>query len=62
MISIPDLTRFSLSFANLTTCAFSFRPHTQTQIKMELWNISNVRAALETGKLKSPVPEQADMP
>lgn len=29
---------------------------------MELWNISNVRAALETGRLKSPVTEQADMP
>jgi hypothetical protein len=28
---------------------------------MELWNIANVRAALETGKLKSRVPEQADL-
>ncbi len=33
----------------------------ETQIKMELWNIDNVRTALETGKLKSPVPEQKDM-
>lgn len=33
----------------------------ETQIKMELWNIDNVRSALETGKLKSPVPEQKDM-
>ena len=33
----------------------------ETQIKMELWNIDNVRSALETGKLKSPVPEQRDM-
>ena len=34
----------------------------QTQTKMELWTISNVRAALESGMLKSPVPEQVDMP
>ena len=33
----------------------------ETQIKMELWNVDNVRSALETGKLKSPVPEQKDM-
>ncbi|MCJ1461520.1 hypothetical protein MMC07_000117 [Pseudocyphellaria aurata] len=33
----------------------------ETQTKMELWNISNVRAALETGQLRSPVPEQAHM-
>ncbi|KAL6717917.1 glyoxylate reductase [Lecanora helva] len=34
----------------------------ETQTKMELWNIDNVRSALETGKLKSPVPEQKDTP
>jgi hypothetical protein len=28
---------------------------------MELWTIANVRAALETGKLKSRVPEQKDL-
>ena len=28
---------------------------------MELWNIDNVRSFLETGKLKSRVPEQKDM-
>ena len=33
----------------------------ETQIKMEMWNIDNVKSALETGKLKSPVPEQKDM-
>lgn len=33
----------------------------QTQTAMEHWNIANVRAAIEEGKLKSPVPEQADM-
>ncbi|KAL8650027.1 MAG: hypothetical protein Q9226_005319 [Calogaya cf. arnoldii] len=33
----------------------------ETQTEMELWNIENVRSALETGKLKSPVGEQADM-
>ncbi len=33
----------------------------QTQTSMEMWNIGNVRAALEKGKLNSPVPEQADM-
>ncbi|KAI9837928.1 MAG: hypothetical protein M1837_002667 [Sclerophora amabilis] len=33
----------------------------ETQTAMENWNISNVRSALETGKLKSPVPEQADL-
>lgn len=33
----------------------------QTQTAMEEWAIGNVRAALETGKLKSPVPEQADL-
>ena len=33
----------------------------ETQAAMERWNISNVRAALETGRLRSPVPEQADM-
>ena len=29
---------------------------------MERWNIDNVRSALETGKLKSRVHEQQDMP
>lgn len=33
----------------------------ETQTAMEAWNIGNVRSALETGKLRSPVPEQADM-
>ena len=33
----------------------------QTQTAMEHWNIANVRAAIEEAKLKSPVPEQADM-
>jgi glyoxylate reductase len=33
----------------------------ETQLKMEAWNISNVRKALEEGVLKSPVPEQAGM-
>ena len=33
----------------------------ETQTAMEAWNISNVRAALETGKLRSPVSEQAEM-
>ena len=32
----------------------------ETQTKMERWCIGNVREALEKGKLKSPVPEQAD--
>ncbi|MCJ1364073.1 hypothetical protein MMC16_003182 [Acarospora aff. strigata] len=33
----------------------------ETQAKMEKWNINNVRTAVETGKLYSPVPEQKDM-
>jgi len=33
----------------------------QTGIKMEEWNIGNVRATLEKGKLNNIVPEQADM-
>lgn len=33
----------------------------QTQTAMEEWAIENVRLALETGELKSPVPEQADL-
>lgn len=33
----------------------------ETQTAMEEWCIGNVRAGLETGKLKSPVPEQADL-
>lgn len=33
----------------------------ETQEKMELFVVENVRSALETGKLKSPVPEQKDM-
>ena len=33
----------------------------ETQTKMEEWCIGNVRSAVESGKLKSPVPEQADM-
>lgn len=33
----------------------------QTQTAMEEWAIENIRSALETGKLKSPVPEQADL-
>jgi hypothetical protein len=31
----------------------------KTQTAMEEWNISNVRSALETGVLRSIVPEQA---
>lgn len=34
----------------------------ETQEKMEHFVVDNVRSALETGKLKSPVPEQKDMP
>ncbi|KAL9027891.1 MAG: hypothetical protein Q9196_003649 [Gyalolechia fulgens] len=33
----------------------------ETQTEMELWTVANVRSALETGKLKSPVGEQKDM-
>jgi hypothetical protein len=33
----------------------------QTQTKMEEWNIGNVKAALEKGRLNNIVPEQADM-
>ncbi|OAX79891.1 hypothetical protein ACJ72_05785 [Emergomyces africanus] len=33
----------------------------ETQTAMEEWAIDNVRRAIETGKLKSPVPEQADI-
>ncbi|KAJ9320207.1 hypothetical protein DTO027B5_5203 [Paecilomyces variotii] len=33
----------------------------ETQTAMEEWAIENIRSALETGKLKSPVPEQADL-
>ena len=33
----------------------------ETQTDMEKWNISNVRMALQEGKLRSPVPEQKDM-
>ncbi|RAK91531.1 glyoxylate reductase [Aspergillus costaricaensis CBS 115574] len=33
----------------------------ETQTGMEEWAIENVRMALETGKLKSPIPEQADL-
>lgn len=33
----------------------------ETQTEMEKWCIGNVRSALENGKLKSPVPEQADL-
>ncbi|KAJ5659775.1 glyoxylate reductase [Penicillium longicatenatum] len=33
----------------------------ETITAMEVWAIDNIRQALETGKLKSPVPEQADM-
>ncbi|KAL8897687.1 MAG: hypothetical protein Q9207_007086 [Kuettlingeria erythrocarpa] len=34
----------------------------ETQTEMELWTVANVRSALETGKLKSRVAEQKDMP
>ncbi|KAE8361185.1 D-isomer specific 2-hydroxyacid dehydrogenase [Aspergillus caelatus] len=33
----------------------------ETQTAMEEWAMENVRLAIETGKLKSPVPEQADL-
>jgi len=33
----------------------------ETQTAMEEWCIGNVRAAVEEGRLKSPVPEQADL-
>ncbi|KKK18184.1 glyoxylate reductase [Aspergillus ochraceoroseus] len=33
----------------------------ETQTAMEEWAIENVRLAVETGKLKSPVFEQADL-
>lgn len=33
----------------------------ETQTKMEVWAIDNVRSAIEKGKLKSPVGEQKDL-
>lgn len=33
----------------------------ETQVKMEEWTISNVRMALEEGRLRSIVPEQAGL-
>jgi glyoxylate reductase len=33
----------------------------ETQTKMEVWCIENVRSAIQTGKLMSPVPEQKDL-
>jgi len=33
----------------------------ETMVAMEQWCMGNVRAAIETGKLKSPVPEQVDL-
>lgn len=33
----------------------------QTKTGMEEWTIGNVRSALESGKLRSPVPEQQDV-
>lgn len=33
----------------------------ETQTAMEEWNIDNLRMAVTTGKLKSPVPEQVDL-
>lgn len=33
----------------------------ETMTAMEEWCIANVQAAIRTGKLKSPVPEQADL-
>ncbi|KAJ5203104.1 hypothetical protein N7449_005183 [Penicillium cf. viridicatum] len=33
----------------------------ETMLAMEEWTIGNIRMALEVGKLKSPVPEQADL-
>lgn len=33
----------------------------ETQTKMEVWCIDNVKSALETGKLNSPVFEQKNM-
>ncbi|KAF8456777.1 D-isomer specific 2-hydroxyacid dehydrogenase [Kalaharituber pfeilii] len=33
----------------------------ETQTKMEVWNIDNLIQAIQTGTLKSPVPEQANM-
>lgn len=35
--------------------------HLQTLLAMERWCISNVRSGLETGRLRSPVPEQVGM-
>jgi lactate dehydrogenase-like 2-hydroxyacid dehydrogenase len=33
----------------------------ETQTKMEIWTMKNVRSAIEKGKLMSPVGEQKDM-
>ena len=33
----------------------------ETQKEMEEWCIGNVRAALETGKMKNIIPEQAEL-
>jgi D-3-phosphoglycerate dehydrogenase len=33
----------------------------ETQAAMEEWAMDNLRSAIETGKLKSPVPEQTDL-
>lgn len=34
----------------------------ETQTQMEQWNVENVKAALEKGRLKSRVNEQQDLP
>lgn len=41
---------------------YAYVPKYETEAKMEHTVVDNIRSALETGKLKSPVPEQKDMP
>ena len=68
LLHFLDSTRASSLVLSIVTLFFlppsSLTPHPtnpQTQEAMERWNISNVRLAVEKGKLRSPVPEQADM-
>ena len=59
---LPHMGTWTVSTQPQTIRKYAYVSKYETQAKMEHTVVDNIRSALETGKLKSPVPEQKDMP
>ena len=59
---LPHMGTWTVSMPPQITRHYAYVLKYETQAKMEHTVVDNIRSALESGKLKSPVPEQKDMP